>query len=64
MNLDEWKPQWEDYKDRAGEAYRMSDEQLSDLLINALDSRPTGSLSRRVLLNLGVGLFLVMINGC
>ncbi|MBC7920799.1 MAG: hypothetical protein H7Z75_06865 [Ferruginibacter sp.] len=65
MNLDEWKSQWEAYKDRTGEAYRLSDDQLSDLLTDAPGFRPAGRLSRRILLNLGMGLFLVMIgSGC
>ena len=64
MNLDEWKPWWEDYKDRAGEAHRLSDEQLYDLLSNAPGPHPAGKLSRRVLLNFGVGLFLTLVSGC
>ena len=64
MNLDEWKPWWEDYKDRVGEAHRLSDDQLHDLLSHAPGSHPADGLSRRVLLNLGVGLFLMVVGGC
>jgi hypothetical protein len=58
MNLDELKPLWETYKERADDQFHWSEAALTDLI------QQKNTYSYPWLLNLCVSVLLVGITGC
>jgi hypothetical protein len=63
MNLDELKPLWKSYQDQVNRQDHWSKAELSELL-KAHTAVPWYTRSSRVLLNLGMCVVLIGINGC
>ena len=63
MNLDELKPLWKSYQDQVNGQDQWNKAELAELL-KAHTAVPWYSRSSRVVLNLGMCIVLIGINGC